>query len=143
VNAALQDSLLRDILQIMVRLIVNAAIYLGSAALGLLVAAAVVDSFAVTLQGLIVSAVFFAVIQSLLGPFIFKMTRKYANALTGGVGLVSTWVALLLTTALTSGLTISGVTAWIAGVVVVWLLTALATWLLLLFLLKEAVDKRK
>lgn len=142
-NAALQDSLLRDILQIMVRLIVNAAIYLGSAALGLLVAAAVVDSFAVTLQGLIVSAVFFAVIQSLLGPFIFKMTRKYANALTGGVGLVSTWVALLLTTALTSGLTISGVTAWIAGVVVVWLLTALATWLLLLFLLKEAVDKRK
>jgi len=132
---------LRSSVGLMVRFLVKAAIFLGSAALGLGVAALLLDTFDVTIQGLIVSAVFFAVVQSLLGPFILKMTHKYANALTGGVGLISTWVALLLTTLLTSGLSISGLSTWIAGVVIVWLVTALATWILPMFLLKEAVQR--
>ncbi|WNM23558.1 phage holin family protein [Demequina capsici] len=127
----------------MVRLIVNAAIYLGSAALGLFITSLILTDFKVTIEGLIISAILFAIFQTILGPFIFKMTHKYASALTGGVGLLSTFVALLLTTLLTSGLTISGLSTWIAGVVIVWLVTALATWLLPLFLLKEAVEKRK
>ncbi len=127
----------------MVRLIVNAAIYLGSAALGLFITSLILEDFKVTVSGLIVSAVIFAILQSILGPFILKMTHKYASALTGGVGLLSTFVALLLTTLLTTGLTISGLSTWIAGVVIVWLVTALATWLLPLVLLREAVQNRK
>lgn len=127
----------------MVRFLINALIFLGSAALGLWVTSLIVDGFEINFTGLLIATVIFAVLQSLLSPFIFKMTTKYASAFTGGVGLVSTFVSLLITSIITSDLTIDGATAWIASVVLVWLITALATWLLPLIFLRNQVEKRK
>ncbi len=125
------------------RFLLNAVIFLGSAALGLWVAWMLIDGFTLSVSGLIIAAVIFALLQALLSPFIFKMTHKYASAFTGGVGLLSTFVALWITTLISSDLEIKGVTDWVLGVIVVWLVTALATWLLPMFLLKEAVENRK
>ncbi|MDN4473418.1 phage holin family protein [Demequina zhanjiangensis] len=129
----------------MVRFILNAVIYLGSAALGLFVASLVLGSdFTLPPAALLLATVFFAVFQLILSPFIFKMTHKYASALTGGVGLVSTWVALLLTSMFVGDFDISGgISTWLAAIVIVWLVTAIATWVLPMFLLKEAVENRK
>ncbi|WP_296666314.1 phage holin family protein [Demequina sp.] len=127
----------------MVRFLINALIFLGSAALGLWVTSLIVDGFEINFTGLLIATVIFAVLQSLLSPFIFKMTTKYASAFTGGVGLVSTFVSLLITSIITSDLTIDGATAWIASVVLVWLITALATWLLPLIFLRNQIEKRK
>ena len=127
-----------------VRLILNAVIYLGSAAIGLFVTSLILgDDFTLPIAALLLGTVLFAVFQMILGPFIFKMTHKYASALTGGVGLVSTFVSLLLTDILVADFSITGFSTWLAAVVIVWLITALATWLLPLFLLKEAADNRK
>ena len=52
----------------------------------------------------------FAVLQSILTPWFLVMSRKYANALTGAVGLVSTVAALFVATLVGDGLTISGTT---------------------------------
>ncbi len=111
----------------MVRLLLRTAVFLGSAALGLLAAALLVDGVRVTASGLVVTVVVFAVAQSLLAPLAVRATTRYAPALLGGVGVLSTFVALLLARLLTSGLRISGVAAWVLATLVVWVVTALAT----------------
>ncbi|WP_062202787.1 phage holin family protein [Demequina salsinemoris] len=129
----------------MVRFIVNGVIYLGSAAIGLFVTSLILgEDFKLSIAALLLATVLFAAFQMILGPFIFKMTHKYASALTGGVGLVSTFVALLLTNILVDDFSITGgIATWLAAVVIVWLITAIATWVLPMFVLKEAVENRK
>jgi hypothetical protein len=125
----------------MVRFLVRAVIFLVSAALGLLVAAALVDGVDVTTGGFVVAVVLFAVIQSVLSPFIAKVTAKNASALLGGVGLLSTFVALWLTTLIGDSLTIDGgVGTWLTATVIVWLATALATLLIPLVLVKAGIE---
>lgn len=126
----------------MVRLLLRALIFLASAALGLLVASAVLDGFTVAASGFVVTVVVFAVAQSVLAPFVFKMSSRYAPAFLGGIGLVSTFVALLLAHLLTDGLTISGVSTWVLAAVLVWVVTALATFALPLVLLREKKQRR-
>jgi hypothetical protein len=125
----------------MIRFLVRMAIFLVSAAIGLLVTAGLLDGVEVTAGGFIVAVVLFAVIQSILAPFIAKVTARNASALLGGVGLLSTFVALWLTTLIGNSLTIDGgVGTWLAATVIVWLATALATLLLPIILVKAGVD---
>ncbi|MDE0573491.1 phage holin family protein [Demequina sp. B12] len=124
----------------MVRFLWNTLTNLIAAVVGLWVADYFVDGFDTQLSGFIVAVLIFVVAQALFSPFIFKMAVKYAKALQGGVALISTFVALLLTTIFTDGLTIDGVTAWLLGTVIVWLASALAGWILLTFLLKSKID---
>lgn len=125
----------------MIRLLVRAAIFLVSAAVGLLVAAWLVDGVSVTAGGFIVAVVLFAAIQSVLSPFIAKVTAKNASALLGGVGLLSTFVALVITSFFGEALTIDGgATTWVLATLVVWLATALATLLLPLILVKAGLE---
>jgi Mycobacterial 4 TMS phage holin, superfamily IV len=109
------------------RLLLRAAVFLGSSAIGLLVAAWLVPGVLLSVSGFIVAVVVFSVAQALLSPFIFKMARRHASAFLGGIGLVSTLVALILASVLTRGLSIRGPGAWISATVVVWLVTAAAT----------------
>lgn len=125
----------------MIRFLIRMAIFLVSAALGLLVAAWLVDGVAVTAGGFLLAVVIFALIQSILSPFIAKVTAKNASALLGGVGLLSTFVALWLTTVIGDSLTISGgAGTWLFATVIVWLATALATLLIPFILVKAGVE---
>jgi uncharacterized membrane protein YvlD (DUF360 family) len=125
----------------MIRLVVRSAVFLVSAAVGLLVTSALVDGFDVSAGGFVVAVVLFAVIQSVLSPFIAKVTARNAAALLGGVGLLSTFVALWVTALLGNSLTIDGgVTTWLTATVIVWLATALATLLLPLLLVAAGVE---
>jgi len=54
-----------------------------------------------------------------------------------GIGLVSTFVALLLASLLSNGLSISGIGSWVGATVVVWLVTAVATLVLPMLVLRE------
>ena len=125
----------------MIRFLVRTAVFLVSAAVGLLVTAWLVDGFDVSAGGFLTAVVLFAVIQSVLAPFIAKVTARNASALLGGVGLLSTFVALWLTALLGDALTIDGgASTWIAATVIVWLATALATLLLPLILVKVGIE---
>jgi hypothetical protein len=125
----------------MVRLLLNTLVFLGSAAIGLLVAAWLVPGVRVSVSGFVVAVVVFALAQAVLSPFIAKMASRYASAFLGGIGLLSTFVALLLASVLTHGLSIRGAGSWIAATVVVWLVTALATLVLPLLVVKKKVGK--
>jgi hypothetical protein len=126
----------------MIRFLLRIAIFLGSSAIGLLVAAWLVPGVSVSAWGFITAVVIFAVAQAILSPFFLKMASRYASAFLGGIGLVSTLIALILASVLTHGLTIRGIGSWIAATVVVWLVTAAATVVLpALFIKKKAASK--
>lgn len=128
----------------MIRFLVRAVVFLVSAAVGLLVAAAVVDGVSVGASGLVAAVVVFAVLQSVLAPFFAKVAARNAPALLGGIGLVSTFVALLAATTITDSLSITGgAVTWLAATVVVWLATALATLALPVLLAWVGLESRR
>src|SRR6478735_3469683 len=127
----------------MIGFLIRTGIFLASAALGLWVASMLVEGFNLTASGFIVAVLVFGILQSILSPWILTMTRRYANALTGGVGLISTFIGLWAATLVGDGLTIDGAQAWLLGGVVVWLVTMLGTLLLPLVLVKKAVRQER
>lgn len=123
-----------------IRLLIRTAIFLASSAIGLLVAALILDDFKVTAGGFLLVVVIFAVLQSVLTPFLLKVVARNAPAFVGGIGLLSTFVALLVATVVGDSLEISGVGTWVLGSLIVWLATAVATMLLPLALLRGGVE---
>lgn len=121
----------------MVRFLLRILIFLASAALGLLVAHLVLGDFVLSVSGFIVAVVVFALAQSIVSPLAESVARRHAPVLLGGIGVISTFVALLIATLLADGLAITGTATWILGTLIVWLVTALATWLLPLVLMKD------
>lgn len=120
----------------MLRFLVRLAIYLGTAALALFIASLILPGFRLSVSGFLVAIGVFALAQSILTPFIVNMARKYAPAVLGGIGLVSTFVALLIASFFPGGITITGIDTWVLASLVVWLITALGGWLLPLLLLR-------
>lgn len=131
----------------MLTFVIRVLIFVVSASLGLLAADLLVPGFTLHWSdwwGVVLAVVIFAVLQSVLAPWFVRLTRRHANALIGGVGLLSTFVALLIAVVIpAAGIGIHGPLAWILGTLVVWLVTALASWLLPpLFLKKDAEQRR-
>jgi hypothetical protein len=129
-------------------LVIRALIFLVSAFLGLIAADLILPGFTLHWNdwwGILLAVVIFAVLQSILAPWLFKITRRHANALIGGIGLLSTFVALLIAVLIpAAGIGINGPVAWIIGTLIVWLVTALASWLLPpLFIKRKVADRRE
>lgn len=121
----------------MVRMLLRAAVFFGSSAIGLLVAAWLVPGVSVSLSGFVVAVLIFTLAQAILSPFFLKMSSRYASAFLGGIGLLSTFAALVLASTLTHGISIRGIGSWVGATVVTWLATALATLALPLLVLKK------
>ena len=112
----------------MKRMLVRVALFLGSVAVALLVAWLLLGAdFRVSVLGFLTAVIVFSVAQVAVSPVVDKLARRYAEPLLGGVGLISTFIALLVATLLSGGLRIHGVSTWIAATLIVWLVTALAT----------------
>ena len=118
-------------------------VQLLSNALGLLVAAQVLDDMTLTASAFVVAVVVFTVVYAIAQPFFTQMALSYVPALRGGVALVATLVGLLITTWLTDGLSISGATTWIAATVIVWLVSLIGVLLLPLILVKKKVQENR
>ncbi len=121
----------------MIRALIHLAIFITTALLGLLVASWALPDFVLSLSGILIAVVVFALAQTILTPFIVTVAKRYAPALLGGIGLISTWVALFIATLVGDGLRISGVMTWVLGTLIVWLVNAIGGWLLPLVLLKK------
>ena len=127
----------------MIRFLLNVAISIMSATIALLVAAAVVDGVQMQPAGFVIAVLVFTAAQALLSPFVFNLARQYASAVLGGIGLVSTFLALFIATLFPNGLQINGLTAWVITPLVVWIITAFGTWILGVLLIKHWWEKRQ
>jgi Mycobacterial 4 TMS phage holin, superfamily IV len=124
----------------MIRFLIRAAIFLVSAAIGLLVAKLTLDDMSIDASAFIGVVVIFAVLQSVLAPFIAKVTARNAPAILGATGLISTFLALLVAEVVSDGFTITGVSTWVLATLIVWIVTMLATLLLPIILVKSGVE---
>jgi uncharacterized membrane protein YvlD (DUF360 family) len=126
--------------QPVIRFLLRIATFLGSSAIGLLVTAWLVDGVHIQPIGFITAVLIFTVAQVILAPLFTKLASRYASAFLGGIGLVSTLVALFLSSHFAHGLSIDGTRSWIAAAVLVWLITAVATVLLPMLIPKKKVS---
>ena len=130
----------------MITFLIRAMIFLVSAAVGLIVADLVLPGFHIDWTdwwGFVLAVVIFAVIQSVLAPWVFRLTRRHAAPLLGGIGIISTFLAILIVVLIPdAGIGISEPLAWVLAPVIVWIVTALATWLLPTVFLKKEVAQR-
>jgi putative membrane protein len=126
-----------------IRLLVRTLIALASNAVGLIVAAALLDEVSLDVTGFLIAVVVFTVVFALLQPFLVASLRHSRAAVLGGVALIATLASLIVTVLVTDGLSIDGLSGWILGTLVVWLASVLAGFILPLFGLKKFLDERR
>jgi uncharacterized membrane protein YvlD (DUF360 family) len=126
----------------MIRLLVRMAIAVVANAVGLLVAAAVLDDVHVNAGSFFVAVLIFTVVFALMQPFLVSQFRRNRAAL-GGVALIATLVSLIVTDLLSDGFSIDGVVAWIAATVIVWLGALLAAFILPFLGLRKYLEERR
>jgi putative membrane protein len=126
-----------------IRLLVRTVIALVSNAVGLLVAAAVLDGMSLDVTGFLLAVVVFTIVFAFLQPFLISVLRRSPAPVLGGVALIATLASLIITTILTDGLSIDGVGTWIAATAIVWLGSVLAAFILPFLGLKKYLDERR
>ena len=127
----------------MIRLLVRTVVAVAANAVGLLVAAAVLDGMHLDGAGFVVAVVIFTVVFALLQPFLLVQFRRSRGAALGGVALLATLVSLIVTDVLSDGLTIDGVGTWIAATVIVWFAALLAGFIIPFLGLKKFMEERR
>jgi putative membrane protein len=127
----------------MIRLIITFIIQLASNALGLVVAASILDKMELSASAFLVAVVIFTLVYMLMQPFFTQLAISTASALRGGVALVATLVALIVTEFVTDGLEISGAATWIEATLIVWLVSLLGVLVLPLIFLRNRVEERR
>ena len=114
----------------MIRFLVRTLIALVANAVGLIVAAIVLDDVELDAASFVVAVVIFTAVFVLLQPFFAVNLRRMGPGMLGVVSLLATLVSLIVTDLLTDGLSISGVLTWILAALIVWLVALVATLLL-------------
>ena len=127
----------------MIRLLVRTLIALVANAVGLIVAAIVLDDVHLDAASFVVAVVIFTGVFVLLQPFLAVNLRRMGPGMLGVVSLLATLVSLIVTDLLTDGLSISGVLTWILAALIVWLVALVATLLLPFLGLKKFLDERR
>jgi uncharacterized membrane protein YvlD (DUF360 family) len=125
-----------------IRLLLSALVRLLANAVGLLVAAWVLEDMTMTNSAFVIAVLIFTVVEVLVDPLLTKVALTSATALRGSVALITTFVGLLVTTLLTNGMNIDGVSTWVLATLIVWAAALLAALLLPLILLKKHRDEK-
>ena len=126
----------------MIRFIVRTGILLVANAVGLIVAAGLLDGVEIDATGFIIAVIIFTVTAALLGPFLAAQFRRRGSAALGGVSLIATLAALIITDIISGGLSISGIGAWLAAAVIVWAASLLAVFILPYLGLKKYLEEK-
>jgi len=124
-------------------MLIRIGIHLLANAIGLIVAAWILSGMEIDGAAFVIAVVIFTAVEVVADPLITKIAIRSVPALRGGVALVTTFIGLLITTWLSSGLQISGVQTWVLATLIVWLAALVATLILPVFLVKTAVDERR
>ena len=124
----------------MVRFLSAVAIELIASAIGLLVAAWILDDMTVSGTAFVIAVAIFTVSTAILNPFFVKLAVTHARALMGATALVTTFIGLVITAWLSDGLSISGADTWLFATLIVWGVSVLAMILIPMFILKRGAQ---
>ena len=124
-------------------MLIRIGIHLLANAIGLIVAAWILEGMTITGAAFVIAVVIFTAVEVIADPLITKIAIRSVPALRGGVALVTTFLGLLITTWLSSGLQIDGAKTWVLATLVVWLAALVADLILPLLLVKKTVDRSR
>lgn len=127
----------------MIRLLIRGGIALVSAIVGLLVTMLLVDGFNISGSGFVITVLIYVAVQMVLSPFIYQLTERNAEVFLGGVGLLSTLVALIAAAIFGSLDVDGGIGTWIISTLLVWLVGAIATFFLPFLLVKMGIRQAR
>ena len=127
----------------MLRLLASFIVGLLANAVGLFIASSVLDGFTINGVAFITAVLIFTVSYIVLDPLVTRIAFTSVPALRGGVALVTTLVGLIVTTLVSDGISISGLSTWIGATVIVWLFSLIAALLLPLIIFKKTLEKAK
>ncbi|MFM1917216.1 MAG: hypothetical protein RJB01_731 [Actinomycetota bacterium] len=102
---------------------------LGANAIALVLSSLIFGGFNLHFSGFIWALLIFAVLSAFLPWLLAKVVGRYAPGLMALTGLVSTFLALLVTTLLSSGLSIDGVSTWVMATLFIWVIS-LVIWVI-------------
>jgi len=123
----------------MIRMLINLGLTIAANALGLIVAALLLDDMRLGASGFIIAVLIFTGVLILVRPMLTKLALKHARALGGSSALLATLVALIVTNIFSSADTfeIRGAVTWVLATVIVWAATLLGGLLLPWLLLRK------
>lgn len=124
----------------MVRFMVRTLLSFIANAVGLIVAATLLEGFTIEGVSFVVAVAFFTLATVVLGPLIVKIALTNASYLMGGIALVTTFVGLVITTIFTDGLAINGVSTWFMATFIVWAFSVIANVILPMLLFKKILS---
>lgn len=126
----------------MTRSLIRVGLALAGNAIGLLLAALILDKVSLDGPAFVLAVIIFTVLTAVFDPLISKFTEDQHAIVQSASALISTFLALVLTVLISDGLRIDGVFTWVTATVLVWLLTMLAGVILAKFFLKEKGDAK-
>jgi putative membrane protein len=126
----------------MVRMLISLVIQLVANAVGLLVAASVLDKVTISGSAFLIAVVIFTVVYALAQPFLTQLAVSKAPALRGGVALIATLVGLIVTAWVSDGLQIDGLSTWFIAALIVWAVSLIGVFLLPLIFVKKKVEEK-
>ena len=127
----------------MIRFLIRTVIVLIANAVGLLVAASILDGMELDAGGFIVAVVVFTVVFALMQPFLASQMQRRGSAALGGVSLIASLIALIVTDLVSDGLSIEGAGAWLGATVIVWAASLLAAFILPFLGLRKYLEERR
>jgi uncharacterized membrane protein YvlD (DUF360 family) len=123
-------------------LIVRTAVAVAANAVGLIVAAAVLDGMDIDATSFILAVVIFTIVFAVLTPFLAVQLRRLGNGAIGATALIATLVSLIVTDLISDGFTIDGVGTWIGAAIIVWLAALVAAFILPFLGLKKYMEDK-
>ncbi len=127
----------------MIRFLVRTGVLLLANAIGLWVASLVLDGMSIDASSFIMAVVIFTVVLGLMTPFMANQLRKNQSRALGGVALIATLIALLITDLISDGFTVDGIGTWVLAAVIVWAASLVAAFILPYLGLKKYLDERR
>jgi putative membrane protein len=125
----------------MLLLIARIVIELLANSIGLAIAYWILQpDLTIDLIGFVIVVAIFSTVRFILAPLMMKLSFLYVRVLMGGCALVTIFLALLVTTFISSHLTITGATTWVFATLIVWLCGVVASLLLPLIIFKKTLD---
>ena len=123
------------------RFVATTVLALLGNAIGLIVAAVMLEDMTLSGAAFVVEVVIFTAAFVILQPLAVKLAWQHSSALAGGSALFATLAALVVTDVLSDGMSLSGVVTWLLATLIVWLVGVLAGILLPLVLFKKTLAR--
>jgi hypothetical protein len=127
----------------MIRHVAVAVVAYLANAISLIVVAWLLDGMTLAARGLLLEVAIFTGVMVLVELLLRRLTPLQGRVFLSGAALVATVIALVVTTAVTNGLKISGASTWFLAIVLLWGVPVIVRLLLPLLIFKETLRRRE